>query len=318
MNGATSSNYEISPLSTSAFALELSKTGLKVVPGATGTFWLECDSLAMVRLPYFCVVAPEQGELASLLWTARAAVANYIVEPDKLHPANAWLYVSQASSYSVERLSKAARRDLRRAQRKLRIDFIEWSTLLNHGFPAFSQTFERNGLRYGTFEHFRRGVELCSGNAGRHVIGAWKDDVLVAFMRFMVVDDWVQIEGCCSTNDDRGLCPNDGLVHHLLNYFLVQRRFQLACYGLSSVKLGEGEAGLHTFKKKVGFEAIPVHRTFILHPLIRPFANRLTLRILNTAVRFRSIADRVKKAHGLLACFLGEKQLADTDNDAKA
>ncbi len=79
------------------------------------------------------------------------------------------------------------------------------------------------------------------------------------------------------------------------------------CGGLST--LTDSNAGLHIFKKKVGYEARPVYRAFALHPLLRPLANRFTLWSLNTALRLKPEDRHLKKAGNALACMLGDVRL---------
>jgi hypothetical protein len=291
-------------LSTAQYASELVRNGVKVLPGSHGTFWVRYEIGAMVRMPEVHLEPPAISEIRQVLWQGRVAVVSYLLEPDQRHSSNGWLYVCRDQSYSLEKLSKAGRRDVRRAQRSLGIKFMNWPTLLEHGFEAFRQTRTRVGLSDGILNNFRRRFEFFSRNPAHHVIGAWKGDLLVAFMTLIVVDDRVEIEGSFSTDDHRSLCPNDGLVHHVLDHFLVQRGFHVVDYGLSSIQEENGAQGLHAFKKKMGFETQPVHRVFVLHPVLRPFANPITLWGVKRVLRFRRGDRFLKKADGALSYML--------------
>jgi hypothetical protein len=289
----------------SAYVSSLVRQGRVAVPGRPGTFWAQYESLAMMRIPDFVLGPPSPGEVERVLWKNRAAVATYLRHPDSSHPANAWLYMCRNKSYRLEDLCVAGRRDARRANRALRIDFIDWPTVLEHGFPAYSQSRHRVGLSDDTQEHFRRRLTRFSCNPCHRAIGAWKEGKLVAFMALIVVDDWVAIEGSFSTNDDRALCPNDGLASFLLRYFLAERDFTTVTYGLSSIQELNQSGGLHAYKKKVGFEADPVHRAFVLHPLLRPFANQLALKGANIIKQVFPRNRLVKKASGMLSLLIG-------------
>jgi hypothetical protein len=100
--------------------------------------------------------------------------------------------------------------------------------------------------------------------------------------------------------------PNDTLIYTALYRYLVERRYRVISYGLSSIQAVSNTAGLHRFKTKVGFEARPVHRAFVVHPPLRPLANRFALWGLNTVLRFRPTDRRLKKAGGVLASMLGD------------
>jgi len=293
-------------LSIAEYASELVRIGTRVVPGSPGTFWVGHELGAMVRIPTFHLTPPAAGEVQQVQREGSAAIVSYIVEPDQHYAANAWLYSCRDFVYSLDKLSKRARRDARRAQRSLLIAPIDWPSLLEHGFSAFSDTRIRVGLSDGTRTHFSSRFESFSHNPAHRVIGAWKESSLVAFMTLVVVDDWVEIEGSFSANAHQGLCPNDGLANYVLDYFLMQRAFRLISYGASSVQENTDNHGLHNYKKKIGFETQPVHRAFVLHPLLRPFANRLTQWGLKAALYFMPGERRLKKVAGALASLLGK------------
>jgi len=286
------------------YASALTRSGRRLLPGRPGTFWMSYESYAMMRVPTFALTPPSRDELRDVLRLSRSAVATYLLEPDESHPANAWLYICHDRSYCLENLSVAGRRDARRAGRSLRMEFVEWPTLMAHGFTAFSETRTRVGLSDGTFEQFQNRFRQFSLNPFHCAVGAWQDASLVAFMTLIVVDDWVEIEGSFSADGTRTLCPNDGLAHFVLNHFLVTRGFKTVSYGLSSIQDAHRVEGLHNYKKKVGFDAEPVHRAFVLHPLLRPFANPLILRGATTVTKMLPQNRMIKKASGVLVTLL--------------
>src|SRR5262249_2031216 len=149
---------------------------------------------------------------------------------------------------------------------------ISSDQLLARGVQAFCDTRRRVGLSDGTPEDFRRRFTSRVRCPGHVFLGAWKNDQLAAFLSITEVDDWAEIEGCFSMNALLDLRPNDALLFYALSYYLTERVFPLVSYGLGSVQAASNNAGLHGFKTKVGFEARPVHRAFVLQPLLRPFA----------------------------------------------
>jgi hypothetical protein len=291
----------------SSYGSSLARNDRHIIPGSSGTFWAEYESFAMMRIPDFCLTPPSPAEVERVLWKGRIAVATYLRQPGVSYPANAWLYVCRDKSYKLEKLNVAARRDARRANRSMEFGFVEWPVVLSHGFTAYSDSRQRVGLSDGTREHFQSRIQRFSSNPSHTAVGAWKDGLLVAFMALIVVDDWVAIEGSFSDNDHRTLCPNDGLANFVLRHFLMERGFETVTYGLSSVQELDQSGGLHTYKKKVGFEAIPVHRAFTLHPLLKPFANHITLASLKILKRLVPGNRLVKKAGGMLASLLEKR-----------
>jgi hypothetical protein len=248
-------------------------------------------------------------------------VATYVRLPDALHPPNAWLYVCEDQGYSLEKLSSPARRDVRRALRAFRFEFVDHWKLLEAGVKCFCDTRKRVGLSGGTPEVFCKTYENFGRNPGQKILGAWAGDCLAAYLTLTVVDDWVDIFPYAADEHLRN-CPNNGLIHVCLEHFLVERRFRLVNYGLSSIQEMSKAVGLHAFKKKVGFEARPVHRAFVFHPFVRPLVGMPSLVGLRVCRQLFPQNLMLRKATGILAAFLGSnpmpKDLDSTANDSVA
>jgi hypothetical protein len=126
------------------------KNGLRVFLGEAGTFWVEHETGAMMRIPHFHLVPPTAHEIRQVLWKGRVAIASYLMEPDEHHPANTWLYTCRDQTYTLEKLHANARRDVRRGLRELTITPLTSEQVLAHGAQAFFDTRYRNGLNDGT------------------------------------------------------------------------------------------------------------------------------------------------------------------------
>lgn len=308
MNPATARTGEI--VSIAQYATELARRGIAVLPGSSGTYWIRHEPGALMRLPAFCTAAPEPGETRRALAGARAAVLSYLLEPDERHPANAWLYLCTDQGYALDKLPPAMRRNVRRALDELRIAPLTADELLAQGAQPFCDTRRRNGLSDGTVDEFRRQFSRRAGCPGHVFWGAWKGNALAGFLFVVEVDDWVELISF-STTSLLSSRPNDALFFFALSHYLTERRFRVVSYGVSSVQAQSGRTGLHAFKMKVGFEAYPVHRVFVLHPLLRPLANRITLWGIGTALRIWSGHRLLRKAGGVLACVLGKGERPD-------
>jgi len=309
--GSSSPGIELSEY-TSALA----RAGERILQGSSGTFWQMVEMRSLMRRPDFCLDVPSADEVRRVLWKARSPVATYIRFPDDQHPQNAWLYVCRDQGYGLANLGANVRRDIRRALRAFRIEFIDHSTLLKHGAECYCETRARAGLSDGTYGHFTQMYEGFGRNSAHQVLGAWAGDTLAAYMTLTVVDDWVDIYAYAANEHLNG-CPNNGLIHFALDYFLVQQRFRLVNYGLSSIQEVSKAQGLHAFKKKVGFECVPVHRAFVFHPVLRPLANSLTLHGLRFCRRLRPGSPFLRRAAGMLATYLGHNPMPQDEANNK-
>jgi hypothetical protein len=129
------------------------------------------------------------------------------------------------------------------------------------------------------------------------------------------VDDWCEIDAFYSRDDYLPLCVNDALIYHVLSHYMRDRGFRIVSSGFSSVERTGKEAGLHFFKTKIGFRAIPVHRGIAVHPLLSPFVNRATLATVNLSLKALPRNRILKKVSGILHCML-HPTLPDFDHAA--
>lgn len=298
------------PLLITDYGAALKKSGIAVLPGAPGTIWTRYETAAMVRVPAFHTAPVSQLDARQVLRQGRAAVTSFILEPDEHHPPNACVYVCCDRSYALDKLVSEVRRHVRRAQGSLRIEPIDWKTLLENGLVAYSDTRARVGLSDGSLAHFRKRFEAFSSYPGHYVVGAWKGETLAAFVTLIVIDDWVEIEGSFSANAELDQRPNNGLAHYVLDHFLVKQGVETVSYGISSIQESGQKSGLHSYKIRIGFEAKPVHRAFIVHPTLRPLANRITLWSMKTALRLKPGDRRLLKAIGVINYLLLERRTA--------
>jgi len=304
---------ELTGLSLNDYHQELHANHHGVIKTAPNYIWIKAESRSLIRFPTFCDIPTNISDVRRALRASNTAVASYICEPTKQYPANTWLYICQDREYELSKLSKNARRDVRCAQRELEISPVDLGTILEHGFQAFKDTRERVGLDDGTHPDFRSRMGRFAQNRAHHFVGSWKGNKLVAFSTLVIVENWVEIEGSFSTNEDRDSCPNNGLIHYILNLFLVERGYKTVSYGLSTVQHNTNEHGLHYFKKRMHFEARPVYRAFVVHPFLHPFVNQLTLRGMGISLRLFSRSRPLRKAHGMMTTILNETRLPDME-----
>ncbi len=311
MMDTQTTDHKARSLPLTEYAADLARSGMPILPGGPGTFWAGFASGTMMRRPAFHLAPPTSHEIRQVLWRGRTAIASYLLEPDERHLANAWLYVCTDRTYALEKLSQQMRRNVRLGLKHLTITPLTSEQVLAHGVQAFCDTQRRVGLSEGTPERFRRRFISVASLPEYVYLGAWKDNQLAAFLSIIEVDDWAEIEGTFSMDALRRYKPNDTLMYSALSYYLVERACRLMSYGVSSIQAESNAAGLHRFKTKVGFEARPVHRAFVPHPLLRPFVNRLTLWGVNTALRLWPGDLNLKRAGGMLAYMLGNTHLLE-------
>ena len=304
------SSQPLRGVSIEEYVSGLIQEGTRVVSGPAESYWLTTEMRCLERMPWWRLDEAPARDVDALLWRARSPAAAYGRHPDASHPQNAVLYVCQDQNYAMDNLEHTARKNLKRALGELRFEFIEPHVLLEKGVVPYCDTRTRIGLSDGTPELFRKRFERTTANPARKIVGAWRGDVLAAFLSIIVVEDCVTTAAVGAATEYLSLRPNDGLIHFVLDYYLKRHHFRLVTAGPSSVQEDAKRDTMDRFKRKMGFEAWPIHRGFMLHPLLKPLANRVTLSALRACTRYWTSNRALRKATGLLATYLAGKEPA--------
>lgn len=284
----------------------LLKAGENVFKENEEYFWIKHEDFSAVRFPEFNLSKPDEKELKKVFKELKCYLLNYTFKPSAESEAESFLYNCDDKEYSIEKLSRSVRRNIRLAQRRLNYGFAEWDDILKHGLKAFADTRTRVGLSDGNEKTFITRFTKFAKNPAHKAAAAWLDDELVGFMSLIVVDNYVIIQGTFSTDEHRNLRPNNVMADFVLNYYLCENNFELVCYGLSSIQEDTGKEGLHYFKIKVGFDAIPVQRVFILHPNIAPFKSIIRF-VLHLLLLVLPKNRKLKKAAGIMELIKSHK-----------
>jgi hypothetical protein len=173
--------------------------------------------------------------------------------------------------------------------------------VLRLGKQAYCDTLARTGLSVDNREPFE--IRFRRPRTESRYLGALKGDRLAAFFLVTEVDDWVSMGGY-SANEFLPLRPNNALVFYVLHHYLVEKKFRVVSYGLSSIQADSRAEGLHKFKLKMGFESVPVHRAFVVNPLFRPFVNRVSWKLASGMLKLSPQHPLLKKAEGALRMVL--------------
>lgn len=261
----------IEKISLQEYYQSLLRMNLPVIKGDGDYLWVKHERFSVIRFPEFNTSKPSKKEILSVFKNLRCLIINYTFIPSEKDYSNSHLYNSVKQNYDFQKLSKNVRRDIKSGQEKLKYGFADWNEILSDGLIAFTDTRTRVGLSDGNKRNFNKRFHQFSTNPSHKAAAAWFEGKIIAFMSLIVVEDYVIIQGSFSTNEHKKLCANNVLVDFILNYFLIENHYHIVCYGLSSIQENNQREGLHNYKIRVGFEAIPVKRVFLPHPNLKVF-----------------------------------------------
>lgn len=298
----------------------------KVVAGSQNTLWVSCGPFAkqifagrngndgghswplvMQRRPYFALHVPPKEEIQTVFRESHVPLLNFAVDSSEvpgllgsgyasgpIWASKSYLYVCSDPEYSREKLGQSARSHIRRSLSAFEFRPISLDELLKLGFQAHRDTRARYGLSTGTPQSFE--AEFRRAGLLHRYIGALKDGRLAGFLAVTEVEDWASIGLGYSLDEFLPLRPNNGLFYYTLYHYLVERKFRLVDDGLSNFPITPDVETLHKFKVKMGFEPCPVHRAFLVNPLLKPVVNRVSWRLANGLTRLFPHNSILRKA----------------------
>jgi hypothetical protein len=313
----------------------LRSAGTKVVAGSQNTLWVGCGPflnqilagsqgadggrswpLVIQRRPYFALHVPPKEEIETVFRQSHIPLLNFAVSspdapvmlrsayaPGPLWMSKSYLYICRDPDYSSEKLGQSARSHIRRSLGAFEFRFLDQVELLKLGFQAYCDKRARFGVSRSTPESFK--AEFGRKEPLSRYIGALKDGRLAAFLVVTEVEDWASLGSSYSVDEALSFRPNNGLFYYTLHHYLVERKFRLVNDGMTNFPITPKVEELHRFKVKMGFEACPVHRAFVVNPLLRPLVNRVSWRLANGLLRLFPSNPIVRKAEFALAVALG-------------
>ena len=195
--GFVNSIDEKTQMNMDEYGARLKACGFKVLDGSQKTLWVNHGRFAMQRRPLFALHVPSKEEIKEVFNRTHAPLLSFVQAHCAGLPANSRLYLCTDNKYSLERIPKSGRSQIRRGLIEFEIRFLDKIELVKLGAQAYCDTLARTRQSGGTPEKFK-GV-FDSDRPDRRYIGAMKGDRLAAFLILTEVDDWISIGGYSAT-----------------------------------------------------------------------------------------------------------------------
>jgi hypothetical protein len=261
-----------------------------------GNLWVEYASSVFVRYPYFVLDEPDKKELEYIFKNTNAKVISYSVKSEN-DKNNGWLYVCK--KFDVSNLKDTFKRNVRKAEKVFSIRMLSPDEVETLAYQPYCDTRKRLGLNDYTKDHFLKSFSKQNLRKNSCIVGAFAGEQLAAFSSILMYKDFIEI-GLYSANDYLKDRPNDYLVYNVLNTALNIDKLKLVSYGLSSIQEKTSAEGLHQFKLKCGFEAVPIQRKFVVNPKYKWLINPLTKTFVKVMLTLFPTNIKLRKINGIL------------------
>ena len=234
--------------------------------------WVAGSRGELMRFPTVPASAPDRVEMRELLKKPKTYVVSYALEPNDTHPANAFSYECAGTDYSLKMLPSKSRKHIRRGFRNVRVRLCTWREVLEKGFEARVDTDVRHGKQPPERRSFKNFVSEHKDKPFFDFYGAWENDNLVAWVMVTKVGAETMSSHLCAQTTALRLGVNNALRYAELKHLLTIEKRRMVSSGMSGFQiLKANELSLHENKLSMGYEAVPVHRQFVLHPGLAPF-----------------------------------------------
>jgi len=232
--------------------------------------WVPGERGHLQRLPVECTEVPDPAEVRRLLRLRGIWLVSYQLPADEAHPANCFNYVRRDPDYRIEDLPSKVRNKVRRGLRNFTVRLCTWDEVVEKGFQAFADTDARHGNLKATPAALHRYAEARRHLPFYDIWGAWFEEELAGWTTIVKIDDWAMIEVGRSRTHRLRLAPNNAIRYVMTRHLLQTERRAFVSSGVSSLQEDGHQLSMHTYKTGMGYEAIPLCRTFVPRTLLSP------------------------------------------------
>lgn len=288
-------------VSPDIYAEWLRRQGQQVVRSAS-SYWHSQAMGVYQAFPYHWLITPSREELRHLMLDHHAIALRYSAPAQANFGSTSYHAVYTASDYDFEALSAWARKNVRRGLRCCSVGPISWERYINEGWELRVDTLARQGRRLKeSRDHWRRRYSAAACLEGFEVWAAEVGGRLGATLVTCRMENWYYLL--------YQQCHRDYLREHVnnaLSFIVTQlliRRPQVSgiFYGMQSL---DAPASVDEFKFRMGYRALPVRQSVVLHPYVAPLANALSHRLSQALLALDPGSRRLAKAEGMLRIYL--------------
>lgn len=241
--------------------------------------------------PLHWKVSPMEQEVREIFRQIPSAVALRFISPSSGQgkPSCIW---NCRKPYSLVALEKKARNETRRGLEQCEVHPISFSKLIELGWNAHSDTFNRHGEQTKSLGF---DVSLDSIPAYK-AWGAFVGNELAAYLVVLLVDNFAHIIIERSVTSLLNHRPNNALVFRAVSELLSSGDIDVVSYGWDSLVYN---SGLEQFKLGMGFIKEPVNQQIIVNPKFRLLFSKPLCKLVASIVPRKDLPHRFQQLLGL-------------------
>jgi hypothetical protein len=264
--------------------------------------WVEFARGVFQAFPYHWVINPSDEEVRDVLGTNRLIALRYSVPLSASSGQVSYHMVYDRTSYLLCSLHKKARHDVTKGLSYACYEPISLRRLALEGWNLQHDTLVRQGRQNAqTKEEWERMCSSAEGIPGFQPWGAIHNGDLVAALLSYTHEDTVSILFQESRTDHIRFGVNNALTYVFTQESLQRPGIRCIFYGLHSL---DAPPTVDQYKVRMGYRAKPVRQRIVLHPILRPFINAVSYRVLAKIRQLLPDSCTLSKAEGMLRFYL--------------
>lgn len=280
----------------------LSRQGHRVIK-TESCYWYDAQPGFFFYFPYHRLITPGKEEFKRLFLKGFCLGMRFFT-PTNSYGKESYLIKCSHKDYDITSVdAKYARRQTRRGLEQFEIKKLDFNSLASQGIPAVYDTMSRQGRDPGIWNK-KRWHQYCSaaeGLDGFEAWGAFQDDQLAAFILGFQMEDHFTILHHSSVTEYLRLYPNNALVFYLTKLKLQTAGVNHVFYGPESL---DAPSSLDQFKFRMGFEKIFIKQRIVFSPVLKPFVNRISYKLVQTISNSKPESDTFRKLRGIIQFYL--------------
>ena len=283
------------------FAEWLRRQGHKIYK-TESSYWFNQGPRVYQAFPYHWVITPSDYELITFLKGSKSIGLRYSTPITAPYGIESYHAVYNETEYTLEGLSKWARKNVRKGLKNSTVFPITFDKLASDGYELQLDTLKRQNRKLLINRKiWENRCKSAINLPGFQAWGAFVGNELAASVITFQMDNWAYMlyQQCKREYLDQHV--NNALSFVVTNHIVQTQRITNILYGLHSL---DAPPSVDEFKFRMGYYAKPVKQRVVFSPFVAKIINSDTYRLFRVFGKFFSNNSYFSKAEGLMRFYI--------------
>lgn len=268
------------------------------------SYWCEAGPRVFQAFPYHWLISPSEPELKHLFLHNKVFAIRYSTPMDAPEGKVSY-HLVRSGTYNLEDLHGKTRKYVTQGLSSFTIKPVPFTEMADKGWDLQHDTLQRQNRTNSMQQKDWINLCLAADNLpGFEAWGAFSQGQLAAGMITVHIDDTYHLLYLMSHSQYLGMHVNHTLYYAVTHEFLARDGVKMVFSTLESLDAAQN---IDTFKFRLAFQPRPVRQRVVFHPILKPFANKTTRRLINRLLNLNTNNPLLSKANGMLRFYLDGK-----------